>query len=383
MAIDANVLVVDDDPLNRQLLKQALVNEGCRVETVEDGMRALRALRTGETQFDLLLLDVMMPGMDGYEVLSFVKDEPTLARIPVIMISALDDLASVVKCLELGADDYLTKPFNPVLLRARINNSLARKRHADAERRYLQLVEQEERRSDLLIRNILPIDIAQRLKDGETGIADQVEDMSVLFADLVGFSAIAARQSATETVAMLNEVVTTFDRLAVGYGIEKIKTIGDAYLAVGGLGGSKGDNHVLAAVQMALDMVPLVAGVNAELQLRVGIHVGPAVAGIIGTHKFSFDVWGDTVNIASRMESHGKPGRVHVSDTVRDRLDGILTFEDRGAIDLKNRGTRHTYFVTSEQAPTGLARAADTMQLDWATPEELLRGRFELGSGRP
>ena len=383
MAIDANVLVVDDDPLNRQLLKQALVNEGCRVETVEDGMRALRALRAGETQFDLLLLDVMMPGMDGYEVLSFVKDEPALARIPVIMISALDDLGSVVKCLELGADDYLTKPFNPVLLRARICNSLARKRHADTERRYLQLVEQEERRSDLLIRNILPTDIAQRLKDGETGIADQVEDMSVLFADLVGFSAIAARQNATETVKMLNEVVTTFDRLAVGYGIEKIKTIGDAYLAVGGLGGSTGDNHVLAAVQMALDMVPLVADVNAELQLRVGVHVGPAVAGIIGTHKFSFDVWGDTVNIASRMESHGEPGRVHVSDTVRDRLAGILTFEDRGTIELKNRGTMHTYFVSSESSQASLARAADTMHIDWATPEELLRGRFELGSGRP
>ena len=374
MAIDANVLIVDDDPLNRQLLKHALLNEGCQVETAEDGMRALRALRAGDRHFDIVLLDVMMPGMDGYEVLTFVKAEPALARLPVIMISAIDHIASVVKCLELGADDYLAKPFDPVLLRARINNSLVRKRAADTERRYLQLVEQEERRSDLLIRNILPDDIARRLKAGETDIADKVDDVSVLFADLVGFTALAARQSATETVALLNEVVTAFDELAALYAIEKIKTIGDAYLAVGGLGESPAADHVESAVRMALDMHAHVAEIRPALQLRVGVHVGPVVAGIIGTHKFSFDIWGDTVNIASRMESHGEPGKVHVTDIVKDRVDGSFTFDDRGTIAVKNRGQLHTYFVVSAIGDHPAKTKTTRPPARWATPEELLRG---------
>lgn len=373
MTIDAQILVVDDDPLNRQILQRALEQEGCRVETAEDGLQALRALRAGDVAFDLVLLDVMMPGMDGFEVLRFVKTEPDLARVPVVMISALDDLTSVVKCLELGAEDYLAKPFDPVLLRARINNSLVRKRAADAERRYLLLVEQEERRSDLLVRNILPADIARRLKAGETEIADDIDDLSVVFADIVGFTALAARQSAKETVAMLDAIVTAFDRLAVGYGMEKIKTIGDAYLAVGGL--TRGaEDHLVAAIRLGLAMVAEVPEIAPDLQVRVGVHVGPAVAGVIGTHKFSFDVWGDTVNIASRMESHGAPGRVQVSEAVRDRLDTGFTFEDRGAIEVKNRGPIHTFFVTAEPGSSPRTQA-DRPDPGWASPGELLRGR--------
>jgi len=362
MPIDARVVIADDDPLNRELLKRALVNEGCEVTTAEDGARALRVIRADAAAVDLLLLDVVMPEMDGYEVLRFLKGDAALARLPVIVISALDDLASVVKCLELGADDYLTKPFDPVLLRARISNSLTRKRQADTERRYLQLLEQEEARAEELILNILPSDIARRLKGGESQIADAYDDVSVVFADIVGFTALAADQTAADTVALLHRLVTRFDELAAAHGLEKIKTIGDAYFVVGGLGDVPDDQHLVAAARMAVEMLAAVHDVDPSLELRVGIHVGPAVAGVIGSHKFSFDLWGDTVNVASRMESHGVPGRVHVSSAVRDRLADRLSFEDRGTIDVKNHGTMRTFFILEDLAPdpTSVDLAADT-----------------------
>ena len=231
MSISARVLVVDDDPFNRELLGQALVREGCDVTSVEDGMRALRVLRGDSAGFDVVLLDVMMPGMDGYDVLTYLKGDAVLARVPVIVVSGLDDIASVVKCLDLGADDYLAKPFDSVLLRARINNSLARKRHADAERLYMNLLEDEEARAERLILNILPAGIADRLKKGEALIADQEDDVSLLFADLVGFTTLAANRPASEVVALLDAIMTNFDKLATHYGIEKIKTIGDSYFA--------------------------------------------------------------------------------------------------------------------------------------------------------
>jgi class 3 adenylate cyclase len=350
--LDARILVVDDDPLNRDLLRLALEREGCEVTTADDGMRALRMLRGEPGRIDVVLLDVVMPEMDGYEVLRYLKGDPELARLPVIVVSALDDISSVVRCVELGADDYLTKPFDPVLLRARVCSSLARKRFADTERRYLRLLEDEEARTDRLVLNILPSDIAERLKRGESLIADHFDDVSVVFADLVGFTAFAAERPAAEVVALLDAVVSRFDDLAIAWGLEKIKTIGDAYLAVGGLSAA-GEDHLAAALEMALQMFDVVERHGDGLQLRVGVHAGPVVAGVIGTHKFSYDLWGDTVNVASRMQSHGEPGRVHVTDVVAQRLGERFTFEGRGPMELKHRGTMETFFLVAPERAEG------------------------------
>jgi len=374
-SLDAHILVADDDPLNRELLSIALKNEGCTVTAVEDGMRAVRLLRTNASQFDLVLLDVMMPGMDGYDVLRHMKAEPELARLPVIVISALDDISSVVKCLELGADDYLTKPFDPVLLRARINSSLTRKRHADTERLYVQLVEQEEARADRLILNILPEHIAERLKTCETLIADHIDDASVIFADLVGFTTYAAQRSPNQVVSLLNDIMTSFDELTLTHHLEKIKTIGDAYLAAGGLTEGSNDDHLASTVKMAFDMLRSVEQLGDGIALRVGIHIGPVVAGVIGRHKFSYDLWGDTVNIASRMESHGEPGQVQVTQIVRDRLSDRFDFESRGPQKIKNRGAMNTYFVVERDRPTdATAGIPNTTAEDrWASPDQLIR----------
>jgi adenylate cyclase len=350
MSLDAHVLVADDDPINRELLTRALKAEGCEVSVAEDGARALRTIRAHASEIDLVLLDMVMPEMDGFEVLRYLKGERDYARLPVIVISGRDDVGSVVKCLELGADDYLTKPFDPVLLRARIGNSLARKRHSDTERRYLHLLEKEEEKSERLILNVLPRHVADRLKAGETLIADHIEDVSVLFSDLVGFTAFTATRSARDVVTVLNTIVTRFDELAMARQLEKIKTIGDAYLAAGGLTKSS-DDHVAAAIEMSFDMLDVIAQVGEGLSLRIGIAVGDVVAGVIGAHKFSYDIWGDTVNVASRMESHGLSGRVHVTEAIRDRLAGRFEFDARGAIELKGRGEMKTFLVVDPAGP--------------------------------
>ena len=204
------------------------------------------------------------------------------------------------------------------------------------------------RENERLLLNILPEPIAARLREGEPLIADRFDDVTLLFADIVEFTRMSAAMSPQELVTVLNEVFTVFDGLVDRYGLEKVKTIGDAYMVVGGmLDGS--DDHTERVAAMALELAEAVAGIEAATRLgvtfRIGIHSGPVVAGVIGTRRFIYDIWGDTVNLASRMESLGVPGRVHVTGTVAERLRGSFRMEERGIVDVKGKGPMPTYFV--------------------------------------
>ena len=207
-------------------------------------------------------------------------------------------------------------------------------------------LERERERSERLLRNMLPDEIARRMKDGET-IADS-HDASVLFADIKGFTALASVRSAPAVVTILDRIFREFDAIAQKHGLEKIKTIGDSYMAAAGLPLPQLD-HVDRAVLMGLDMVAVMPELCTELGLsldvRVGVHTGPVLAGVIGTRKFAYDIWGDTVNVASRMESHGLPGHLQVSDDVRRALGKRYKFEDRGVIEIKNHDPVRTWFV--------------------------------------
>lgn len=207
---------------------------------------------------------------------------------------------------------------------------------------------EEHRRSESLLLNILPAATAERLKAGETVIADSADDVAVLFADLVGSTPMAEALSPDELVEFLNRVFSSFDDLADRFGLEKIKTVGDAYIAVGGIPTPIPD-HLASAADMALAMqdVILTEGDSpvGPLQMRVGLHVGPAVAGVIGKRKYSYDLWGDTVNTAARMESSGIPGEIQVTEVVRQRLDGRFGFEQRGIIEIKGKGPMSTYLL--------------------------------------
>jgi adenylate cyclase len=207
-------------------------------------------------------------------------------------------------------------------------------------------LDKEAARSEALLLNILPKSIAERLKNSTELIADRVPEVSIIFADLVGFTEISRKMDAGQLVGMLNEIFLGFDRAAKRLGLEKIKTIGDAYMVVAGVPEPRAD-HLQAATEMALAMQMHVEGLSSrhpDLQLRIGIHTGPVVAGVIGENKFSYDLWGDNVNIASRMESHGLPGRIHVSEAVVRAARDKSQFEARGLIDVKGQGAMQTYF---------------------------------------
>ncbi|HEX6222441.1 MAG TPA: adenylate/guanylate cyclase domain-containing protein [Acidimicrobiia bacterium] len=214
-------------------------------------------------------------------------------------------------------------------------------------------LELERRKSDLLLLNILPERIAQRLKSGEELIADRVDDVTILFADLVGSTAMSERLAADELVELLNELFTAFDELADSYGLEKIKVIGDAYMVVGGLE-PQGQDHTARVADMALAMrreLPRHGRGGHELQMRFGIHAGPVIAGVIGRRKFSYDLYGDAVNTAARMESHGIAGQIQVSEEVYRRLASRYVLEERGTIDVKGKGPMKTYLL-GEKVPT-------------------------------
>ena len=212
-------------------------------------------------------------------------------------------------------------------------------------------LEAEKQTSERLLLNVLPAPIAARLKTGEGVIVDRFEHVSVLFADIVGFTALSARTSPESLVVMLDDLFTRFDALADRHGLEKIKTIGDAYMVVAGVPEPRSD-HAVAMARMGLDMQAVIteyaARAGVELTIRIGIHSGPVVAGVIGRNKFIYDLWGDTVNTASRMESHGLPNRVHVTEATIAALGGRFEHESRGEIDVKGKGPMTTYFLIRE-----------------------------------
>jgi len=210
----------------------------------------------------------------------------------------------------------------------------------------------EKARSERLLLNILPAPIARRLKQGEQSISDGFDDISVLFADLVGFTDMADKMSADELVSLLNRLFSTFDTLVEQHGLEKVKTIGDAYMVVGGAPEAIPD-HAARMAALALDMLDAMHAFNVatgrSLQIRIGVHRGPAVAGVIGLNKFTYDLWGDTVNTASRMESCGLPGRIQASELFASGLMDAFTFEERGHIDMKGKGSLRTWLLTGRQ----------------------------------
>jgi len=341
----APILVVDDDVQIRRGLRRLLSLDGHRVEEADSGMAALERLGSGEA-WSLVMLDLFMPGLDGYEVLCRMQAEPDLRRIPVLMISGAGDRGAVARCIAEGATDFLIKPFELDILRARVRSSLDRKRRRDLEERYMRHLEAEDEKSEKLILSMLPQSVAQRLRDGETHVAEDVADASVLFADIAGFTARTAGMPASELVRYLDHVFSRFDALAREHGAEKIKTLGDGYVAAAGVPDLCAD-HPARAARLALSMVAAMKDIGDGLSLRVGLHKGPLVAGTLGRVRPAYDIWGASVNLASRMESTGAPDRVQVTSAFREALEDAFVFESRGLVEVAGFGPRHTHWLLS------------------------------------
>ncbi len=341
------ILVIDDMESNRELLSRRLAREGHDVLLASSGAEGLALLAAHEV--DVVLLDVLMPDMNGIEVLSAIKGKLDWERIPVIMISGLTEMEAVIGCISAGADDYLTKPINSVLLQARLNASLERKRWADCEQRYLHQIEIEKDRADRLLNSVLPGQVVKRLNDGEGVIADRFDSVTILFADLVNFTPVASRTTPADLVRRLDGIFSVFDQLAARHGVEKIKTIGDAYMAAAGIPEPVAD-HAERMVVLAEDMLHELRSADSgdpPFELRVGIHTGPVVAGLLGRHRFVYDVWGETVNIASRLEAFGVPGAIQLSDATRQALPPERVVTPRGPVALKGVGSVDAFLIPS------------------------------------
>ena len=536
----ADILVVDDTPDNLRLLIRILQKQGYKVRPVTNGFSALEAIQSSPP--DLILLDIMMPDLDGYELCQQLKAEPQFSQIPIIFLSALEQGINKAKAFEVGGVDYITKPFHVKEVLARVSNQLAvrslqiklqennqklteqnvqlhqeiaerrqvemetrlllratqaisksenfesaidlilrlicetiewnlgeawipssdgqvlkcalgryasdlsfsefrqtscqlsfapgvgmpgriwlgqqsewiddvstapeqvflrsqiaanvglkaafgvpiladnqvlavlifyRDQNLECQPRLLELVSAvatqlgaliqrkqaeealrlQQKQTERLLLNILPKPIAERLQKEQKLIADHFDEVSVLFADLVGFTEFSAHKTPTQLVEILNGIFCEFDRLSESHGLEKIKTIGDAYMVVGGLPTARGD-HAQAIALLALEMQSALTQFNLKIgesfQLRIGMHSGSVVAGIIGISKFSYDLWGDTVNVASRMESNGMPGKIQVTGATYERLKEQFIFEERGMIEVKGKGKMLTYWLIKE-----------------------------------
>lgn len=419
--LNARILIVDDHEFNIRVLDRILRNAG--YTSIASTTNPLEVCALHErNRYDLILLDIEMPGMDGFQVMEGIRKIDPGDYLPVLVITGHPDYK--LRALQLGARDFLSSPFdrNEVLARAHnllevrllheesINRSNALeqslreieasrevivRKNIEVEQLYNQVMAEKEMTERLLL-NVLPSSIAERLRDhrlrnrrlkdqrlkerrlkGRSGgmvtrlnerrikdrrcdiaqyfppvIADHFEDVTVLFADIEGFTRFSADVPPEKLVFLLNEIFTGFDNVAESRGLEKIKTIGDAYMAVAGVP-ELADDHAVRAAHMALDMMESLAAFNEcngyDLQMRVGINSGGVVAGVIGKRKFIYDLWGDTVNVASRMESHGIAGRIQVTDATRQRLGETFLCEERGVVDVKGKGELHTWFLTGRR----------------------------------
>lgn len=329
------ILVVDDDQNNREMLSRRLERLGHTVITAADGPTALQLV--GAQPFDLVLLDMMMPGLEGSEVLRAMKSDPWLRDVAVIMLSALDDTVQVVQCISAGADDYVLQPFDPVLLKARIDSSLEKKRFRDLQAEYLNQIEEQRRRADDLLHVIFPPPIVEELKATGTVRPRRHENVAVLFCDVVGFTPFCDRLSPEELVPNLQRLVELQEGIARDHGLQKIKTMGDAFMAAAGLL-TPMRNPVLSCIRGGLEMSKAAQRLPQPWQVRVGIHVGPVVAGVLGHQQYSFDLWGDTVNTAARMESHGVPSQIVLSEPAWGQVKHLCTSEEMGTLEVKGKG---------------------------------------------
>ncbi len=336
------ILIVDDNATNRELLTRGLSKQGHHCETASDGALALDRLE--EAPFDLVLLDLVMPRLDGVGVLTVMKQDPQLRQIPVIMISGNDDLPKVVECIQLGADDYLSKPFDAVLLQARISACLEKKALLDKQAEHVAQIELERRRANELLRVILPDPIVMELQATDTVIPRLYQDVGVLFCDIVGFTAYSERRSPEEVLANLQKLVEAYEGLMGLHNMQKIKTIGDSFMAVAGLL-EPVDNPVQQCLRCGRDMIRLASELKTTWGVRVGVSYGPVVAGVLGRQQYQFDLWGDTVNTAARVEAHGRENAICVSGDAWKAVEGVpgIAGESLGFVKMKGKGAVPVY----------------------------------------
>jgi adenylate cyclase len=335
----ARLLVVDDNKVNRLLLTRSLELQGHTVASAENGRVALEMLR--RDGFDLLLLDMEMPEMDGFQVLEQLVNDRQLRDLPVIVTSSLEGIANIVRCIELGAEDYLTKPVNPVLLKARIGASLEKKHLRDQQKE--------------LMRRFATPEVAQDLQDSGFSLGGKLVQASVMFSDIRGFTSLAESQPPEETIELLNTYYALMFDAISGHGGVVTLMMGDGLMSVFGAPMPLAD-HGESAVRAAQEMVELIDLFNVERQaaqkppikIGIGIASGEMVAGYTGTNqRATYTCIGDTVNLAARLETHTKVVQrpILIDQATRSGLSERIAVEPLGAVPFKGKAAAVDVFA--------------------------------------
>lgn len=347
------LLVVDDNETNRDLLARQLARGGYSIRTARTGREALEMVRSQD--FDLVLLDIIMPEIDGFEVLRQMKGDEVLRDIPIIMISALDEIDSVVRCIEMGAEDYLSKPFDPVLLKARVGANLEVRRMRDRERAFAEQLSAEQDFADRLLLSVFPSSVAKRIRAGENSIADFFPEATALCAELDGPVRSAARGGPADMLGRLGDLLTVFDHSARQLGLETFEVMGHTCIIAGGVPTPR-DDHAEAVAEMALRMVDetlrFTESVGEPLHIRIGVHSGPVIAGVLGTERLAYGLWGDAIDTARRLHSHCAPGSILVSPATYLRLRNRYQLENRGVVELVGKGQMLSYMLQGKMEPS-------------------------------
>ncbi len=344
------ILVCEDDKDSQKLLVRILEKANHEVVTADDGQEAWQTFQRGD--FRLVITDWIMPRMKGLELCEKIRAKQTPGYVYIILVTSKEEKQDLVRALDAGADDYVTKPYDKGELLARVRSG---QRILDLEqtiREKNRALSAEKETSERLLLSIFPRPIADRLKQDLSPIADSFTEASVLFAGINDFPGLVAQKTPVQVVDLLGQVFAAFDRLAEQHGLEKIKTLGDIYMAAAGVPVPRPD-HAEAVAELAFAMqaeiVGFDAGLKAPLQLRVGLSSGPVVAGVIGTAKLAYDLWGDTVSTAAHMEAAGLAGSIQASAETFQRLQKDFVFEERGEFYVAGKGNIRTYLLVGRK----------------------------------
>jgi adenylate cyclase len=367
----AKVLIVDDQEANVLLLERMLSGAGYVSLASTRDPRAVCGLH-GKNRYDLILLDLQMPVMDGFEVMEGLKEIEREGYLPVLVVTAQPD--HKLRALRAGAKDFVSKPFDLAEVLTRVHNMLEVRLYAKALEQTVQELEAsrevirgkndelkklfdqvvaERKVSERLALGVPPNSIAERLQARPDVTEDRFADVTVLIADVVGLTTLSPALSPDRLALILEEIFTLFDGLSNERGLKKIKTLGNSYMAAAGVPLPSTD-HAERAAHVSLDMIEVLDRFNertaSTLQVRIGINTGKVVAGVIGRRLFLYDVWGDAVNAASRMESHGVAGRVQVSESTRRLLGEPFHVEERGTLEVEGAGELKTWFLAGRNS---------------------------------
>ena len=335
MSAHAKILIVDDIDDNLYTLERRLNRDGYSdIVKASGGNEALGLVESNK--FDLVLLDLMMPDVSGLEVLKKLKSDPEHRKIPVIMVTAADEVETTAECIAAGAEDYLTKPINSKLVKARVAACLKKKKFSDYEEVYLKKIEADKKRTFSFLKNVLPAKVADELNATGSLQPRRYQDVLVLVCDLVGFTSFCEKNSPEIVFKELQMIFEKFEVEIKENGLEKIKTVGDAIVATAGLE-SELENPVLAACKCALGLKKIAKENEFNWGLHVGIHSGPIVAGLVGKDSFQFDILGQTVNTAFNICDLTESNEIYLSSETWIQAREHLSVESKGLITLKSK----------------------------------------------